>query len=468
MSKITFKKLNADNIDLLNLDNTIYTNDFRAISENMNYKIPAMFKYENLLPWIVDSNNKNTYVVVNEDAKTINYIHSSRDSFVVAEKDNEDARVSVYDRIGQYLPKHIKNLWVGIPHPDADRFARINSLDINYSFQSFLEKNNKIKQKELMQKHTPEWKVVNKKDEIVNTKNKYLKRTIGSGGYTVFKTEELGNEFYQLFDDDEESLWYEEEEIVGDFYSVQCVRQESGTVTVFGSGKQIIEDGKYYSGSNLYDVMYLPGIDKEFIQIAIQNLQPLLDNYVGFFGIDYVKNKESIYFLEANIRMTSVTVPALLFNKSNYKEAVFKEDIQTIKLNDYENLLTLDPDSGCVDIIEFKQNQGDLGLTVLIRLDCCSNLPPSIKKSEIEPIELIVSKNVSTVVEASYYNFWPHGWTLNFILADSHCSISSWYIEKTVLIDVFCCSDFNPDNLKKELGVFFGMGQGKIEVRHKR
>ncbi|MCX6730065.1 MAG: hypothetical protein NT058_01015 [Candidatus Portnoybacteria bacterium] len=66
---ITKKKLKSKDINFLQNKKALYVSDFRAISESMDYKIPTMWKYENLFPWILNNQN----VVVNEDGNNLNY-----------------------------------------------------------------------------------------------------------------------------------------------------------------------------------------------------------------------------------------------------------------------------------------------------------------------------------------------------------------------------------------------------------
>lgn len=51
-----------------------------------------------------------------------------------------------------------------------------------------------------------------------------------------------------------------------------------------------------------------------------------------------------------------------------------------------------------------------------------------------------MKQSMGEIVQQSFYNFWPHGWTISFILESSHCVISAWYLEKRILIDAFSCA----------------------------
>ena len=60
--KIKRVPLRPVDISELNDAKSLYTIDFRSISENTDYEIPAMWKYENLTPWLTEGK----FVTVNE------------------------------------------------------------------------------------------------------------------------------------------------------------------------------------------------------------------------------------------------------------------------------------------------------------------------------------------------------------------------------------------------------------------
>lgn len=63
-----------------------------------------------------------------------------------------------------------------------------------------------------------------------------------------------------------------------------------------------------------------------------------------------------------------------------------------------------------------------------------------MSNKDIETIASLIGSSVSDVVSGMVKNFWPFGWTLCFILEESHCALSGWYLEKRLIVDVFCCN----------------------------
>lgn len=445
--KITKKKLKIKDIGFLNEDKTIYSVDFRAISENMEYEIDAMWKYENLSPWIV----KNRYVTVNEVYEDINYMNDN--NYLVLNK-GANSKISVYKRLEEQLPKDAKNLWVAIPHPDADVLAKGNELDINYKYEDFIRLNNKITQKELFGELTPEWEILQSTDDLENLGSKYengfIKREEGSGGYTVFKLGDVeGDEnFKNLLNS---GRWYVEQRAKGIPHSIQCVKN-GDEVTIFGYTEQIIEDDKYFYGSNIKNLEELPIKTEQELNTALKQLEPLIESYNGFFGIDYFQDiGGSISILEVNVRLTAATIPTLLNNETGDGGSIYKEDVPQGDMKDDDIILTIDDVDNLVDTLKLKPIKTSLGKYVYIELDGCEKLERSLDDTSMTMVKDIIDEFVSKTVADNYYNFWPFGWTINFILEDSHVSLSSWYLEKKVTIDTFSCGDFEPETFKDKL-----------------
>ncbi len=100
-----------------------------------------------------------------------------------------------------------------------------------------------------------------------------------------------------------------------------------------------------------------------------------------------------------------------------------------------------------------------MGRNAYIQLTDCRSLPPKLDENQINEIRLAVERNVSATVSTQVNNFWPYGWTLSFILAESHCVLSSWHLQKNIFIDVFCCADMDVDGLVADLSnIFEGTG----------
>lgn len=316
---VKFYALVSGDIPELNDTDTLYTIDFRAISESMEYKIPAMFKYENLLAWIVDG-----YVTANRMAQEIQF---SRQPNVVEVDMPDDPRVSIYSRLKSYKDtKRFNKIFVGIPHPDADAFARESGLVINYSYHDFIHLNDKIKQKELFFDKTPKWKIFVTSMDDADIAGKYLKRQMGSGGYTIYSPEEVKSVIHGL---DKTHSWYIEDYCPGTSCSAQIYKASPQEYTVFGFTEQIIEDGKHFSGAKLKNLSCLTSDQKEELTTIIKNCHSLLERYRGFFGIDFIiKPSGEISALELNVRMTAMSVPTMIFNESDADEMLFREDVE--------------------------------------------------------------------------------------------------------------------------------------------
>lgn len=345
---------------------SLYIFDFRALGESMEYDIPAMWKYENLMPWILEGG----HAVVNESYQDISYPGKNKLSVV---RKGKDARISVARKLcKKKIPDGIESLWVAAPHPDADQLAKQKNLTINYTYSDFLFRNDKIKQKELLRKMTPNWTMVKDEKEFdmwrKSKKSGFVKRKLGSGGYTVFDISKIaGNEDFEKLFLQSMGEWYFEEFVQGETYSVQClIDKESDDVVVFGYSKQHMADGKCFIGSEILSLDDLRG--DIFIQLkkGIKLMGPLLKNYVGFFGIDFIVGKEGrVNILEFNIRTTAATIPTLLSNNAGGR-AFYEEDLPMDKIESEDIILTKDLDSKCVDVFRLYPNKQELGVLFLL------------------------------------------------------------------------------------------------------
>lgn len=427
-------------IKFLQDNKSLYIFDFRALGESMEYDIPAMWKYEDLMPWILEGK----YVVVNESYQDILYPNKNK---LLVVKKGKDARVSVPRKLlKKKIPSDVKSLWVAVPHPDADLLAEQKDLIIDYSYGDFLFRNDKIKQKELLKKMTPDWTVVKDKNELdilrKSKRNGFIKRKLGSGGYTVFDISTIvGNEDFEKLFLQASDEWYFEEFVKGKTYSVQCLMEKgSDDVVVFGYSQQRMVEGKCFIGSEILSLDDLG--DNVFMQLkkGIKLMAPLLKDYVGFFGIDFIIGKEDrINILEFNIRTTAVTVPTLLSNNTGTR-AFFEEDLPINAIKDEDIVLTEDLDSKCIDVFRLYPNKRELGVSFSFNFKNCGKMPKAMGDEDVEMIAGLIEASVSDVVSGMVKNFWPFGWTLCFILEESHCVLSGWYLERRLTADVFCCN----------------------------
>lgn len=448
------KNLKPKDIYFLQVKGTLYVSDFRATGESMEHEIPAMWKYENLLPWILADKD----IVVNESYSDLKYPFNNR--LLVLPK-GEDPRKSIFNKLSRGFLVDISCLWVAVPHPAADEFAKKYRLKISYPYSDFLKRSDKFKQKKLFGNLTPKWQVIRSKDDMEKFINKkgFIKRRYGSGGYTVFSINEAKKDekFLKLYSQNPTD-WFFEEFIDGTPYSIQCmIDGDEKDIIIFGFSKQRIINNKNFFGANILPLKNLP--DEILIQLhrGIIKLKPLLISYKGFFGIDFIIDKQhKVHILEANMRMTAVTIPTLLTNMVGSVRSDYIEDVPLKNVKGNDVVLTGDKVSKTNDILRFYPNKGVIGKFFFFDFKNCGFMPKELNRSQIEDLSKHIQSSVCGVVNEMVKNFWPFGWTVCFILEESHCVISGWYLEKRILVDVFCCNPkVNTKKLQKILAEFF-------------
>lgn len=380
---ITKKRLIPSEISFLNYDDCLYSVDFRAISENMNYAIPAMWKVENLCSWIISDK----FVTTNEDFDRLKYPNSN---FYVVLNKGADPKVSIYDRLFKTkdtIDTKIKKLWVAIPHPNADKYCQDNHLQLNFTFSDFVKLNDKFTQKKLLKENTPKWVKIASRSElesIINDRSGYIKRKQGSGGYAVFKSDDLNNDFNVLFNQSP-SDWFFEEKADGRSCSIQCIKDESGNITIFGFSEQMINGDKFYSGSKILSLNSMEDNIYRQLSNSLEMLSKLLKDYVGFFGLDFIIGEDGmVLVLEANIRLTAATIPTLLANMAGGINASYKEGLSLDKMLESDVVLAQDED-GTGDVLSFKANNGSLGKYLYVDLKDCKNNPKQADSNIILP-----------------------------------------------------------------------------------
>ena len=268
----------------------------------------------------------------------------------------------------------------------------------------------------------------------------FIKRKHGSGGHTIFSLNqlEMNKEFKTLMG---EGDWFFEEEVIGTPFSIQCAHlSQDDTITIFGYTKQHIANGKYFIGSSFLPLADLAGTILSQLQIGIERLQPLLKDYEGFFGLDFiVEESKKVHILEANIRLTAATIPALLLNTSGHAKAEFREDVPNKEAVKATMTLAQDNSEKTSDTLIFLPSHHQLGTSFFLDLQECDKVPKQVTEDYVSELAKRVAAPLGKVIGQTFFNFWPHGWTVCFILEASHCVISTWYLEKRVLIDAFSC-----------------------------
>lgn len=347
------KPLNINEIKFLSSPHTLFVCDFRATGESLEYDIPAMWKYENLLAHIVDSGT----VLCNEDISELQFVNSNQHRIILAKSD--DSKISLISKLDNNTNKpSFAQIWTAVPHPDIDTYSRENNIPVQYSYEDFLRFNNKIHQKKLCTAVTPEWIEIennehyNKvlQENVFESKIYFLKRSIGSGGYCIWETEDKTNI-------DNEYAYFVEKKVEGIASSVQICSIGNDNI-IFAYSHQLNSNNKEFCGGKILDLKELPAYCLDAINHIIQQLQNgLLNNYQGFWGIDFIDDKtaQKCWFLEANVRLTALTVPSLL--KNTYfpnNKGLFVEDSEE-KPGTEATLIAIDKHYHTYDVLSKSQ-----------------------------------------------------------------------------------------------------------------
>jgi len=313
---IHFENLRISDIPSLNSSETLYTFDPRILLDECLGKHRYIVSCENLLTNAL----KDRYIAVNQYA--VKHTDSTRNQLITAIISG-DPRISIYTRLnGMELPNEIRKLYVAIPHPEADKIAFEKAWEINYSFADFLEYNNKISQKELLGDLTPDWERIDPHCYCFDeTENCYFKREVGAGGYATFHASNRTG--MKLPSRKYPARWYKEKEVDGKPCSVQIYRHSIHQYTVFGYSEMKIIFKKNYAGGRMKKVECIPLFLREVIASALERLDPLLKDYTGFLGLDFMEEDKKIQVLEANVRVTMATFATLQLNEGFLQELDF-------------------------------------------------------------------------------------------------------------------------------------------------
>jgi len=83
----------------------------------------------------------------------------------------------------------------------------------------------------------------------------------------------------------------------------------------------------------------------------------------------------------------------------------------------------------------------------------------ALKRAEVlgPLVRVVLEEMGAKVVGLCTHQFQPHGATVLFLLAESHCSCHTFWEEEKMYLDLFSCSDFDHE---KAVGLFLE----KLEV----
>jgi hypothetical protein len=344
MIKVVFKKLLPTEIPKLKDQQSLHIIDFRATGETLSYDIDAMWRYEN---W-VNALPIEGYMLVNDESEK-----NSLKNIIVrkAYKSHESLAARFLKQNNNF---EFTDIVAYVAHPDIDTLGQKLNIPVSCSYEGYLRFNNKIAQKELLKDLTPRWKKA-EKGSLWSEDYSVLKRADGSGGWGVFikdaHTEESVKNAYKNFPGSE---WYMESFIEGDPMSVQIYKDKEN-YTVFGFSEMIIENKRNFVGAKIINVdsaiKQFPWLQSK-VEESLHLLHPLLSNYSGFMGLDFIiqKDLQSISILETNVRMTSVSIAMLLCNEKNEEGILYEGYVKEIEQND----IVLARDINEADIVKFK------------------------------------------------------------------------------------------------------------------
>ena len=313
---IFYRDLCLKDFPFLSDEKTLYTFDPRSILDECLGKHRYIVSCENLLSNILNGQ----HIAVNQ--YSVKHTIPSRNQLLIAEISG-DPRIPLYIRLkGMKMPDEISHLFVAIPHPEADNLARERNWNINFSYADFLKYNNKIRQKELLGDLTPPWEIIDPKNYTFDEKEDcYFKREIGAGGYATFHASDLTG--MRLPSRKHPARWFKETAMAGEPRSIQVFRDVSGDYTVFGYSEMKIIFRKNYAGGLMKRASNLPDFLRRSISSALERLNPLLNDYTGFMGLDFIESGEKMQVLEANVRVTMATFATLQLNESAGQELEF-------------------------------------------------------------------------------------------------------------------------------------------------
>ncbi len=338
---LKFFPLKILNIDLFSRKDVLFISDFRAVGESFEYDIPAMWKYENLLVNIVGGDT-----LCNEYYPECKLLRNNTPIVVTC---GANSKISIVKRFQIQNKKPLQNksfIYAPIAHPDIDEYSRQLGIPVSYKYEDFLIYNNKILQKKACNNITPSWKEINhNSSNIFNSNKSFIKRALGSGGYCIWDARDDINFLT-------EHSYYMESFVEGKSMSVQ-IYTENGQHTMFGYAEQLLENNKEFIGAKIFKISDMDEIITSFLYEVVKCLTAeLLKDYTGFWGVDFIydtKNKKCS-FLEANVRMTALTVPTLIKNTYySSNNVVFREDCDN-KNND-DLIITYDAHDKLYDIL---------------------------------------------------------------------------------------------------------------------
>lgn len=331
--QIIKKKLVPRDIKEIRKKRTLYLSEFRTLKEDTTYKLHDVLDYENYLPWIVRG------VPLTVNYRHAQYEYPYRDlSELIDVPYEKDLRESIIKRLERF---HFDfsaydELWTPVAHEDIDRVAKRDGLKLNFSYRDFIHWNDKVKQKKYLKDLAPEFRVVRKIENLKKLADQdqyYLKRDIGAGGETTLRLDRaLKGKLMKTLKKTPGYFWFIEKRVPGIPMSVQCYKNGQ-RITMFAYDRQLIQEGHIFAGAEFLPLEEMPDFLEVNIRETLKRLAPFIRRYHGFFGVDFMHDEKLMSYsvLEANVRMTDLSIPALLMNEAGHKTAEMYIDMKSSK-----------------------------------------------------------------------------------------------------------------------------------------
>lgn len=105
---------------------------------------------------------------------------------------------------------------------------------------------------------------------------------------------------------------------------------------------------------------------------------------------------------------------------------------------------------------------------LILRLEACQNTDALKTLGILRPVSDNIMKTLDmTVVGIVDHQFKPFGVTVVYLLAESHCSIHTFWETASCYIDLFCCTDFDVDTARTLFVDGFGAQKYDETILHR-
>jgi S-adenosylmethionine decarboxylase len=104
------------------------------------------------------------------------------------------------------------------------------------------------------------------------------------------------------------------------------------------------------------------------------------------------------------------------------------------------------------------------GIHLILDLEECECEKVLEKVDELKIVmDSLVKEMKFKVVGKCFHQFEPYGATALYLLSESHFSVHTFYMEKKIKMDIYCCVPFDVEEAcRQSINLF----QGKIASKH--